>query len=97
MGASKPKLGLNKGNAGKGRPKGVPNKLNKQLKEMILGALETAGGEDYLVTQSRENPTAFLTLIGKVLPLQLTGDMKHDLNFSWSPTPGEAISDPSSK
>jgi hypothetical protein len=97
MGASKPKLGLNTGNAGKGRPKGVPNKLNKQLKEMILGALDTAGGEDYLVTQSRENPTAFLTLIGKVLPLQLTGENGGAIVVSWAKSEAEGTSDPSGK
>lgn len=59
---------------GKGRPKGTQNKLTKQVKEMILGALDDAGGQDYLARQADENPTAFLTLVGKVLPLQLTGD-----------------------
>jgi hypothetical protein len=59
--------------AGKGRPKGVPNKMTAQVKEMILAALEKAGGVDYLVAQADENPTAFMSLVGKVLPLQLTG------------------------
>lgn len=57
-----------------GRQKGTPNKLTGQVKEMILAALDKAGGVDYLVTQSEENPTAFMTLVGKVLPLQLTGE-----------------------
>lgn len=60
--------------AGPGRPKGCQNKVTKQLKEMILGALDEAGGQQYLVTQARENPNAFLTLVGKVLPMTLTGD-----------------------
>lgn len=60
--------------AGKGRPKGTQNKMTKVLKDMILQALDEAGGVDYLVTQAGENPTAFLTLVGKVLPLQLTGE-----------------------
>lgn len=59
---------------GRGRPKGAPNKLTKQVKEMILGALDDAGGQKYLARQALENPTAFMTLVGKVLPLQLTGD-----------------------
>jgi hypothetical protein len=37
---------------------------------MVIQALDQAGGIDYLVTQSRDNPTAFMTLVGKVLPLQ---------------------------
>jgi hypothetical protein len=57
-----------------GRKKGTPNKTTKALKEMILGALDQAGGEAYLLQQARENPNAFLTLVGKVLPTTLAGD-----------------------
>lgn len=59
---------------GPGRPKGVPNKLNAALKEMILEALEESGGVAYLVKQADANPTAFLTLVGKVLPMTVAGD-----------------------
>ena len=65
----KPKVGLNRGNAGKGRPKGTPNKVNAALKDMILGALDQAGGVDYLLVQAHDNPAAFMTLVGKVLPM----------------------------
>jgi hypothetical protein len=41
---------------------------------MILQALNNKGGVDYLERQAEANPTAFLTLVGKVIPLQLTGD-----------------------
>ncbi len=68
------KLGPNRGNAGKGRPKGVPNKQTAAIKDMILQALDKAGGVDYLVTQSRDNPGPFLSLVGKVLPLQISGE-----------------------
>lgn len=57
-----------------GRVKGTPNKTTGQVKEMILQALDKAGGADYLYAQAAKNPTAFMTLIGKVLPLQLTGE-----------------------
>ena len=56
-----------------GRAKGVPNKLNGDVKAMILEALEKAGGADYLKTQANANPAAFMTLVGKVLPMQVTG------------------------
>jgi len=59
---------------GAGRPKGVPNKVNADLKAMILGALAGAGGQDYLQRQAELNPGAFLTLIGKVLPMQIAGE-----------------------
>lgn len=72
--AEQPKLRRNTGNAGKGRPKGVPNKATKAVKEMILAALDQAGGIDYLVEQASANPAAFMTLLGKVMPLQLAGD-----------------------
>ncbi len=51
-----------------GRQKGTPNKVTKALKEMILGALDDAGGQEYLAKQAGKNPAAFMTLIGKVLP-----------------------------
>ena len=59
---------------GAGRPKGVPNKINGDLKEMILGALSDVGGRHYLAARASDTPAAFLTLIGKVLPMQITGD-----------------------
>lgn len=61
-------------NAGKGRVKGVPNKTTGAVKEMILEALSKAGGADYLYAQATKNPGPFLTLVGKVLPMQVTGD-----------------------
>lgn len=61
--------------AGMGRVKGTPNKVTKQLKDMILGALDNAGGVDYLTVRANDPKTAsaFLTLVGKVLPMQVTG------------------------
>ena len=62
-------------NAGKGRKKGVPNKVTKAVKEMVIAALNEAGGTAYLVEQSAKNPTAFLTLVGKVLPLDVNANL----------------------
>lgn len=58
---------------GGGSRKGVPNKLSASLKEMILQALDKAGGVQYLTTQARDNPSTFLSLVGRVLPLQVGG------------------------
>lgn len=71
-----------------GRTKGTPNKNTAQLKDMILEALNDAGGIDYLKEQAEQNPTAFLTLVGKVLPLQLSGGDKPagGVAFVWLPS-----------
>lgn len=66
-------------NAGKGRVKGVPNKLTADVKAMILQALGEAGGAKYLLTQAQTNPNAFLTLVGKVLPMTVAGDPTNPL------------------
>lgn len=55
-----------------GRVKGTPNKLTASLKEMIRGALDAVGGQKYLEEQARENPTAFMTLLGKLLPSEVS-------------------------
>lgn len=67
--------------AGNGRPKGAVNKTTKLLKDAILKAAEQAGnkiGKDglvsYLEAQALENPGPFLSLLGKVLPMQVTGE-----------------------
>ncbi len=58
---------------GGGSRKGRPNKATAELKDMVLRALDQAGGIDYLRAQAEANPTAFLTLVGKVLPLAVKG------------------------
>lgn len=65
---------IGKGKAGPGRPKGVPNKATTAIKEMVIAALDKAGGIDYLVGQAEKNPTAFIGLVGKVIPLQVGSD-----------------------
>ena len=66
-----------------GRQKGSTNKLTTDVKEMILTALENKGGVDYLMLQADENPTAFLTLIGKVLPMTVATDPDNVPTFSF--------------
>lgn len=58
-----------------GRTKGTPNKTTKALKDMILGALEDVGGQKYLNQQAKENPVAFMTLLGKVVPSEIKGGL----------------------
>ena len=65
--------------AGMGRPKGAKNKTTTAVKEMVLTALSNVGGIEYLERQAEDNPTAFMTLVGKVIPLQVAGDEDNPL------------------
>ena len=64
-----------------GRQKGTPNKVTGELRQMILNCLDNCGGVEYLQRQADENPTAFLTLVGKVLPLTVAGDSNAPVIF----------------
>ena len=63
--------------------KGSPNKSTAQLKDMILQALDKSGGVDYLQARAEDPKTAaaFLSLIGKVLPLTIAGDSDNPLKM----------------
>ena len=64
-----------KGNPGK--PKGAASKVGKELREMVLEALDRSGGVEYLAERATDPKTAsaFLTLLGKVLPTQVNGSL----------------------
>jgi len=70
--------------AGKGRKPGSKNKIPSELKEMILKALDSAGGVDYLTTQAEKNPTAFLTLLSKIIPAQISGEVNSKVTKSFT-------------
>jgi hypothetical protein len=78
-----------------GSRKGCPNKVTKTLKEMILSALDGAGGELYLQRQAEENPGPFLALIGKVLPstMAITGPAGKDFKITFEIIRPKAIHD----
>jgi hypothetical protein len=69
-------------NAGKGRPKGAVNKTTAVLKDAILMAAEESGQDGkgkgglkgYLKRVADEDVKAFTSLLGRVLPLQVTGE-----------------------
>lgn len=62
----------------KGRPKGSANKIGQKLQSMLNASLSRAGGIDYLVRQSEENPAAYMTMISKLLPKQVESTVTHD-------------------
>ncbi len=73
---------------GAGRKPGTPNKITTELKEMILEAANLAGAEGgtvgYLKAQAAANPTAFMSLLGRVLPLMGPGSQgEHKFIVGW--------------
>jgi hypothetical protein len=72
--------------SGQGRKPGVPNKFGSDIKEMVVAALAGAGGVNYLVRQAEQNPVAFMGLVGRVLPLQVTGENGAPIavDFRWA-------------
>jgi hypothetical protein len=75
---SEPKQGVNRGNAGKGRPKGSVNKTTAAAKDVIAQAASELGGKDRLIAWAREdtqNERVFWgTIFPKLLPLQVAGE-----------------------
>jgi len=71
--------------ANSGRKAGQQTKYPTELKEMILEALHRAGGQGeygeaggvvYLRNQAVDNPVAFMSLLGRVLPMTVMGTGK---------------------
>ena len=71
--------------AGQGKPKTggrenyTINKTSALLKDAILETAHTAGGREglvgYSVVQARENPVAFMGLLGKLVPSQIAAEV----------------------
>lgn len=80
---SLPKVRENRGNAGKGRPRGSQNRTTTALKEAILQAATDHGrggaGKDgltgYLRHLAETEPRSYSGLLGKVLPLEVRGNL----------------------
>ena len=72
-----------------GRPKGSANKIGQELQAMLKASLSRVGGIEYLVKQAEENPSAYMTMISKLLPKQVEaqitheGEVDHNLKISW--------------
>lgn len=74
---------------GSGRPRGVPNKLTSTVKMMVLEALRRRGGARYLSKMAKQHPQAFMTLLGKIIPTQVVGDMSYRYVAEMPPPEGD--------
>jgi hypothetical protein len=54
-----------------GRPLKSADKFPSGIRRMIERALVSAGGVDYLTRQAKQNPAAFMGLLGKVMPKEV--------------------------
>ena len=77
------KIGKEKPNQGRGRPKGALNATTRAAKEAIEYAAEGLGGADRLVAWAQEDPANervfWGTIYPKLLPLTVAGDKKSPL------------------
>ena len=48
---------------------------------MIAQALDDVGGVDYLADLAKSHPTAFASLLGRLMPLQVAGDQENPLRI----------------
>ena len=63
------------------RQKGTPNNITKDMKEILHLAFQRAGGIDYLVKQSVEEPKAFMGLLARIVPATVAVSITHDINL----------------
>ena len=58
-----------------GNRKRGPSKLTREVREMLLQALEEEGGVKYLRWAARTQPAAFLSLLGRLLPTEIRASL----------------------
>ena len=68
---------------GAGRKKGQVNQVTRDVREMIITALTEVGGIEYLVTQARSNPNAFLSLVSKVVPKEIDANISGNVTINF--------------
>jgi hypothetical protein len=68
---SKKSKGKGGARTGAGRPKGSLDKGNATIRQLIVDALDGLGGVEYLKTTALSHPAAFLSLVGKVMPIEV--------------------------
>ncbi len=75
QGADRPKRAAP--NGGKGRPPGIPNKINRAFKTAVLEVFERNGGADWMARWAGENETEFFKIAARLIPTELSGTVEH--------------------
>lgn len=86
--AEKTAIAVGDGTPGPGRPKGVPNKATKTIRDAVMQAFDTVGGPEYLVrlaNGTQSDRAAFTSLLNKVLPTQINANVEGGIQvqLSW--------------
>lgn len=61
------------------RPVGSKNTKANELKNAVIASFDRVGGIAYLEEQARANPTAYMALIGKIMPREVEMEIKRSL------------------
>ena len=80
--------------AGPGRPKGSQNKSTKIIKDAVLDSFDRLGRCEYLVKLANgtaSDRAAYMTLLGRVLPSVIEGDVDHKVRVELGWLSGRAI------
>ena len=65
---------------GPGRPKGMKNRVATNLKTAVEEAFDRLGGVAWLVELAKEDPAAFCSLLGRLIPKQIEQSGSIDVN-----------------
>lgn len=65
--------------------------INRSLQQMIIGALQEVGGQRWLVQQANKYPVAFMSLIGKYIPIEAKGGDGEPLRIIVETIPGAVV------
>jgi hypothetical protein len=56
---------------GAGRPKGTPNKVTQDMRELVRQSLDAVGGIEWLQKLASEEPRAYAQLVAKIIPAEV--------------------------
>ena len=71
---------------GSGRKPGSKNKDTETIRIAVMRSFEAVGGWEYLAEMARTQPTAYMTLLGKILPHELAtsgGPLRQEVVLKW--------------